>query len=105
VKIRFIDTDPRVLPEMSAKVAFLSREVAKSENAPRIAVPASAVTERDGRKVVYVLRDGKAVETRVETGMSAGDVVQVTGVRAGDKVVLKPSERVRNGAAVAPASK
>ena len=105
VKIRFIDIDPRVLPEMSAKVAFLSREVPKSDNTPRVAVPAAAVTERDGRKVVYVVRDGKAVETPVETGMSAGDIVQVTGVQTGDKVVLKPSERVRHGAAVAPVTK
>jgi RND family efflux transporter MFP subunit len=105
VKIRFIETDPRVLPEMSAKVAFLSRAVPKEENTPGIAVPASAVVDRDGRKVVYVARAGKASEVAVQVGATAGDLVQVTGVQAGDKVVLTPADRVRDGTAVATASK
>lgn len=105
VKIRFIDNDPRVLPEMSAKVAFLSQAVPPGENTPRVAVPASALVDRDGRKVVYVLKDGKAVETPVQPGAAVGDLVQVTGVKAGEKVVLKPTERVRNGVEVAVAGK
>ena len=105
VKIRFIDKDPRILPEMSAKVAFLSKEVAPQENTPRVAVPAAAIVERDGRKVVYVVKEGKAVETAVQTGAAVGDLVQVTGVQAGAKVVLKPPERVRNGVDVAVAGK
>lgn len=105
VKIRFIDNDPRVLPEMSAKVAFLSQVVPPGENTPRVAVPASALVDRDGRKVVYLLQDGKAVETPVQPGAAVGDLVQVTGVNAGDKVVLKPPERVRNGVEVAVAGK
>jgi HlyD family secretion protein len=105
VKIRFVETDPRVLPEMSAKVAFLSKDVPKAENVAQVAVPATAIVERGARKVVYVLKDGKAVETSVQTGSAIGDLVQVTGVRAGEKVVLKPSERVRDGVAVATSSK
>ena len=105
VKIRFIDTDPRVLPEMSAKVAFLSQQIPRDEGAAQIAVPASAVIERNGRKVVYVVHDGKAREVAVQAGAARGELVTVSGVNAGDKVVLKPSERVRNGAAVSTASK
>lgn len=105
VKIRFIDSDPRVLPEMSAKVAFLSREVAKDAGTPHTAVPASAVTERNGRKVVYVVREGKAVETPVEAGATAGDLVEVNGVKPGEKVVLKPGDRVRAGSAISSAAK
>ncbi len=105
VKIRFVDTDSRILPEMSAKVAFLSREVPKADDTLRIAVPASAVVDRDGRKVVFVARDGKAAEVAVQAGESSGDLVQVTGVKAGDKVVLKPSGRVRDGTALSTASK
>jgi RND family efflux transporter MFP subunit len=105
VKIRIVDKDPRVLPEMSAKVAFLSQEVAKADNTPRIAVPAPAIVEREGRKVVYIVRDRKVTEVSVEVGAAVGDLVQVNGVKAGDKVVLKPSERVRNGAEVATSGK
>lgn len=105
VKIRFAETDSRILPEMSAKVAFLSQAVAKEDNVPRVAVPTSAVVERDARKVVYVVRDGKAAEVVVQTGASAGDLVQVTGIKAGDKIVLKPADRVRDGVPVSTAGK
>ena len=105
VKVKFTDVDPRILPEMSAKVAFLSKEVAKEDNAPRIAVPASAIAERSGRKVVYTVKDGKASEVAVTTGATAGDLVQVTGVPVGARVVLKPPERMKDGAAVAAPSK
>ncbi|HZN23132.1 MAG TPA: efflux RND transporter periplasmic adaptor subunit, partial [Burkholderiales bacterium] len=105
VKIRFVETDQRILPEMSAKVAFLSKTVAQSENVPHVAVPATAVVDRDGRKVVYIVKGGKAVETPVQPGAAVGDLVQVNGVRAGDKVVLKPPERVRDGVEVSAAAK
>ena len=105
VKIRFVDRDPRVLPEMSAKVALLSREVPQDKNTPRVAVPATAITERDGRKVVFVVRDGKATEVPVKVGAAIGDLVQADGVKAGERVVLKPPERVKNGVEVSTASK
>jgi RND family efflux transporter MFP subunit len=105
VKIRFIDSDERVLPEMSAKVAFLSREVATENNVPAVAVPASAIAERDGRKVVYIVREGRAAEVKVDAAGSTGDFVRVSGVRAGDKVVLKPSDRMRDGVQVVTAGK
>jgi multidrug efflux pump subunit AcrA (membrane-fusion protein) len=105
VKIRFVERDERVLPEMSAKVAFLSKNVPPAENLPRIAVPATAIVERDGRKVVFVVREGKAVATAVQPGIAVGDLVQVSGVSAGDKVVLKPSDRVRDGVEVKTGAK
>lgn len=105
VKVRFLETDPRVLPEMSAKVAFLSQPVPAEANVPRIAVPAAALVERGGQPVVYVVKDGKALEVAVRRGEAVGDLVQVEGLSAGDKVVLKPAERVRGGVEVSVASK
>ena len=106
VKVRFIDKDARILPEMSAKVAFLSKETPETDRAPRTVVPPAALTERAGRRVVYVVSDGKAVETAIETGASYGEALEVKqGVKPGDKVVVKPSERLRDGAAVAVPAK
>lgn len=105
VKIRFVDKDPRVLPEMSAKVAFLSQKVPAEAGTPRIAVPATAIVERGGRKVVYVVREGKAVEVPVQAAAAIGELVPVGGVKAGDKVVVKPDERVRDGTQVSAAGK
>jgi multidrug efflux pump subunit AcrA (membrane-fusion protein) len=49
VKVRFVDKDERILPEMSAKVAFLSREVKKEEEKPRTALNFAAIFMRDGK--------------------------------------------------------
>ena len=106
VKVRFVDKDARILPEMSAKVAFLSKETPEAERAPRTVVAPTAVVEREGRKVVFVVRDGKAVETAIQTGATYGEALEVRqGVKPGDKVVIKPPEKLRDGAAVAVAAK
>jgi hypothetical protein len=100
VKIRFAERDDRVLPDMSAKVAFLEREIAPEDRKPVTAVPKQAIVERDGAKAVFVLREGRAVRTRVETGRAIGDLVQVSGVAAGEKVVVRPLDRLDDGARV-----
>jgi len=97
VKIGFVDRDERLLPDMSAKVAFLEREVAPADRKPVTAVPRQAVVERDGAKVVFVLKDGRATRTKIETGRALGDLVEVSGVPAGEKVVLKPLDKLADG--------
>jgi hypothetical protein len=47
-----------------------------------------------------VLKDGRAVRTKVETGRVIGDLVQVSGVAAGEKVILKPLDKISDGARV-----
>ena len=60
-KVKFDEIDPRILPEMSAKVSFLSQEITPEQQRPLVAVHADALAQRDGRTVVFVVRDGKAV--------------------------------------------
>jgi RND family efflux transporter MFP subunit len=105
-KIRFRDLDPRILPDMSAKVAFLSQALPEAQRVPRPAVSASAVVSRGGRDVVYVVQDGKAIEAPVQTGERIGDLVELEqGPKPGEKVVLRPNDKLRNGAAVKAARK
>jgi RND family efflux transporter MFP subunit len=68
VKVTFDKLDPRVLPEMSAKVAFLSRPLTAAETTPRVAIPDTAVVTRNGKPEVFVIQDGKAVRTGVALG-------------------------------------
>jgi RND family efflux transporter MFP subunit len=105
VKIRFLERDGRVLPDMSAKVAFLEREVSAAERAPVTVVPKQALVERDGEKAVFVVIDGRAVRTRIETGRAIGDAVEVRGVKPGDRVIVKPLDRVSDGERVKVAAK
>ncbi|MHC1701674.1 MAG: efflux RND transporter periplasmic adaptor subunit [Humidesulfovibrio sp.] len=102
VKVKFQKLDPRILPEMSAKVAFLSRELAEAERTPRLAVPAAAVAERGGRKVVFQVTDGVASAVPVETGGAIGDFLELSsGPKAGERVVLSPPASLKSGARVA----
>ena len=59
-KVKFDAIDPRILPEMSAKVSFLSQDVTAEQQKPLVAVAADAIVQRDGRAVVFVVRDGVA---------------------------------------------
>jgi RND family efflux transporter MFP subunit len=106
VKVSFVDHDSRVLPDMSAKVAFLEREARPQEREPVVAVRPEAVVERDGRSVVFRI-DAKDVAHAVDVGKPAklGDLVQVSGVKPGDKVALRPPAKLADGARVAEAKK
>ncbi len=106
VKVRFVNNDPRILPEMSAKVAFLSREVKSDEQKPRTAINPSALIPRSDKQSVFLVKDNRVVETPVTLGDKLGDMVEVlSGVRAGDRVVLKPLDKLRNGMRIKVAEK
>ncbi|MDT6961701.1 efflux RND transporter periplasmic adaptor subunit [Cupriavidus sp. SZY C1] len=105
VKVRFVDRDARVLPDMSAKIAFLSKPVPPEDNKPLTAVQPSAVVERDGKPVVFVVADGKARQVPVTRGAKVGELVAVQGVKPGDTVVLAPGDKLADGARVTVAKK
>jgi len=105
VKIRFVNRDPRVLPDMSAKIAFLSKPVPPADNKPETAVQPAAVVERDGKPVVFVVHDGKARQVSVTRGAKIGELVTVQGVKPGDVVVLGPSDKLADGSRVSVAKK
>jgi len=106
VKIRFIDSDNRILPEMSAKVAFLSREVMSAEEKPRTVVNPAAIVDRKDKKAVFLITDNRVIETQVTLGEKLGDMVEVlSGVKTGDLIVLKPLDRMRNGQRIKIAEK
>ena len=101
VKVRFIDKDNRILPEMSAKVAFLSHEVAAEEMKSFTAVNQTSLISKNGAKKVFVVAGDKVKETAVTTGKQMGDMVEITsGTKAGDKVVLRPSDKLHDGSKI-----
>jgi len=98
-KIRFAEKDSKVLPEMRAKVNFLS---AKKENTkvsePKLTLPLNSIITRNGQKVVFVINNDSVVETAVTLGESIGSRIEVvSGVSAGQKVILKPNDSTQTG--------
>jgi RND family efflux transporter MFP subunit len=123
VKVRFDEIDPRVLPDMSAKIAFLSRRLQPEERKPVPAVRPEAIVQRDGRDVVFVVNEpakpaaapggdargetkagapagGKVVQTGTKAGAKVGDLVRVDELAPGTRVVLHPPQSLADGAAV-----
>jgi len=106
-KIRFEALDARILPEMSAKVSFLSRPATAEDQKPVIAINPKALAMRDGKPVVFRLI-GETVElVPVTPGRKIGDVQEVTGgtLKSGERLVLNPADTLKAGALVVVTSK
>lgn len=98
VKVRFAELDPRVLPEMSARVAILARALTEAEGVAKLVIPPAVVRDDDGRKVVFRLAGAGVQAVTVTLGPPLGDQVEVlSGVAAGEKLVLRPLEKMRDG--------
>jgi len=105
-KVRFDAIDPRILPDMSAKVSFLAQEVTAEQQKPLLAVNPDALATREGATVLFVVRDGKLAQVPVVRGAALGDLVAISGaVQTGEKSVLKPSAELKPGTPVKLAQK
>jgi len=105
-KVRFEAIDSHVLPEMSAKVSFLSQPVTPEQQKPLVAVNPDALAQRDGKTVVLVVRDNRAVEVPVTPGKKIADLTAIAGdVKPSEKAVLKPPPELKDGALVKLAAK
>lgn len=106
VKVRFLDRDPRMLPDMSVKVAFLSRPLTAEEQTPRLAASHAALISRADRTWVFLVQGDRVKETPVTVGPKLGDMVEIlSGLNSGDRVVLKPPKRLKNGTKIKIAEK
>ncbi|MGD9486419.1 MAG: efflux RND transporter periplasmic adaptor subunit [Calditrichaceae bacterium] len=103
VKVGFKDYDTRVLPEMSAKVLFLKNGVIQTEanEQPVLVVPNTAVALRDGKQVVFTVKDEKAVEVAVVPGEKFAGYWEIKeGLRDGDLVINRVNDQIINGVKV-----
>jgi len=100
VKVAFVEATTNVLPDMAARVSFLEAELdpeARKEPA-RVIVPANAIAERDGNKVVFVLEDGLVHMRAVELGDAYGNGFELLqGPPAGAQVVREPAGELHDG--------
>jgi len=99
VRVGFDQLDPRILPDMSVKVAF--RDSGATAAVRTVMVPKNSVLNRDGRDVVFVVRDGHAERRAVTvTDTQNDDSVLSAGVSAGEKVVVSAPADLKDGMAV-----
>jgi RND family efflux transporter MFP subunit len=104
-KIKFHKKDERVLPEMSAKAAFLARPLAGGEK-PKLGVNPAVLATKNGKRFVFLLNGETVREIPVTMGPPLADLVEITsGLKAGDKVVLNPPKGLKDGSRVKVAEK
>ena len=97
VKVKIINPDARLLPEMSATASFLQSERSEAElrEPPRMWLPTAALS--DGRVAIVDARN-RIVWRRATTGLVREDRVEITsGIRTGERVVSENPERLKEG--------
>ncbi len=102
VRIAILASDPRIVPDMGVRVAFLSEGEAGAEPgagaAPGVLAPAAAVVEAGGATFVFVLRDDRVSRRPVRAGPARGELRPVLeGLNAGERVVLAPPAGLADG--------
>jgi RND family efflux transporter MFP subunit len=101
VKVRFSSHDPRILPEMSAKVGFLSKVLKPGEQGPRTMVNVSALKGTGTRRYVFVVQGQRVHKKEVRTGMVIGDMVEVEdGLKPVDTVVINPPKGLNDNSKI-----
>lgn len=103
VKVAFVDPVEDVFPDMSARVSFLEKELdaAQMKEPPKVIVPSSAVAQRAGADVVFVLDGDRLRMATVTLGEPFGSGRQlVQGPPHGTKIVNNPSDMLRDGQSV-----
>ena len=100
--------DPRIVPDMGARVGFLEdAKPAQADAKPGVLVPAAAIAQRGDRDVAFVVNGGMASLRKLTLGRTLGEDREVlAGVAGGEQVVLDPPETLADGArvTVAPAA-
>jgi HlyD family secretion protein len=111
VRLGIEQLDPRILPDMGVKVAFLGGEKGADGGGgvagkPVVVIPRAAVRKDAGHDVVFVIQAGNRVERRaIDLASGAGEngdeAVVTSGLAAGEQVVIEGPADLQDGATVA----
>ena len=105
VRVGLDQKDPRIVPDMGVRVAFLGQKSSPAAPAPKgVLLPPAAIVQRQGGKsVVFVVENGKAAERAVVPAAQDVGAMKLVpdGVKAGERVVVSPPPALQDGASVA----
>jgi len=103
VRVGFDELDPRILPDMGVKVAFQDESASAAERALEtgVLVPTRALSQSEGRDVVWVVSAGQAERRAVATGgQRDADILVTAGLSGGERIVINPPAALTDGALV-----
>jgi HlyD family secretion protein len=98
VKVQVLNPDEYLRPEMNATVKFLADQPKAASSQPAGAfVPAAAVRDHEGKKVVFLAFDGKAHMREVHVLSQRTDGFLVEGLVGGESVITKGPQELKDG--------
>lgn len=101
VRVGFDKLDPKILPEMSVKVAFHEGAISASGAQRTVVVPKTAVHQQDGHDIVMLMQNDRAERRAITVANSTGEESWISaGLAAGEKVILDWPEGLTDGAKV-----
>jgi len=103
VKVGFKEYDSRVLPEMSAKVSFLSVPIDTKmlSEEKSLVIPSTSIKEENGSVMVYKVENDVVETVEIKTGRKMGNYVEVlSGLQAGDSIIDKITDEIKAGTKV-----
>ncbi len=90
--------DVQLRPEMNATVKFLANDTPKTATGPTgVFVPSTAVRDRDGKKIVFLAYNGKAVAREVHITSQRADGPLVDGLVGGESVITTAPATLKDG--------
>jgi HlyD family secretion protein len=101
VRVGFDKLDPRILPDMSVKVAFHESAVSAPAAGRTVTVPKAAVHQVDGHDVVMIVQNERAERRAVSVSSASGEEAVISsGLESGEKVVADWPQGLTDGARV-----
>jgi len=96
VKVRIKNPDEYLKPDMSAKVTFRDKSREEPLAAAGVTIPRNAVIKRDGKSLVFVVENSRALEREIHLGALQGTwVIVEQGLRQGEKLVVEGQAQLR----------
>lgn len=98
VKVQILNPDSHLRPDMNATVKFIADEDKQaSSKSQGVFVPSSAIHDRDGKKLVFLAFNGKAVAREVKVVSQRSGGVLVEGLNGGEDVIASSPQELKDG--------
>jgi HlyD family secretion protein len=99
VKVQILNPDAYLRPEMNATVKFLAGDTRKNENTQSTGVflPTSAIRDYDGKKIVLLAFNGRALQRAVQVVSQRSDGFVVKGLIGGETVITTAPSSLKDG--------
>ena len=90
--------DVQLRPEMNATVKFLANDTPKNSTVPSgVYVPSTAIRDHDGKKIVLIAYNGKAVAREVHAVGQRSDGALVDGLVGGESIITTAPATLKDG--------